>query len=192
VRFQVTTVVLLAVMGGASLKAAEKAAVDVYMCDRDGSPLLLGRGMALASALFDRIGVRLHWRTGELPAGQNALGIRTVEHAPESATAGALASTHLLGAFGTEVTVYGDRMRRLFDDRPSLREVAAAYVLAHELAHAMQGVARHSESGIMKAQWSRDDYQEMVFHKLRFSATDVALIHFGLSPQSPAMNLAER
>ena len=191
-RFQVTTVVLLAAMGGGSLRAAEKAAIDVYMCDRDGSALLLGHGMALASAIFDRIGVRLHWRTGELPAGQNAFGIRTVERAPESATAGALASTHLLSAFGTEITVYGDRMRRLLDDRPSLREVAAAYVLAHELAHAMQGVARHSESGIMKAQWSRDDYQEMVFHKLGFTATDVALIHFGLSPQSPAENVAER
>ena len=56
----------------------------------------------------------------------------------------------------------------------------------------MQGVARHSESGILKAQWSRDDYQEMVFHKLGFTATDVALIHFGLSPRSPAENVAER
>ena len=108
-RFQVTTVVLLAAMGGGSLRAAEKAAIDVYMCDRDGSALLLGHGMALASAIFDRIGVRLHWRTGELPAGQNAFGIRTVERAPESATAGALASAHLLSAFGTEITVYGDR-----------------------------------------------------------------------------------
>jgi hypothetical protein len=191
-RFQVTTVVLLAAMGGGSLNAAEKMAVDVYISGSDGSDLLLEPGMTLASAIFDRIGVRLHWHTGELPAGQNAFGIRTVEHAPESATAGALASTHLVGAFGTEITVYGDRMRCFLGDHPSLREVAAAYVLAHELAHAMQGVARHSESGIMKAQWSRDDYQEMALHKLAFTAADIALIHFGLAPQSPMSNVAER
>jgi hypothetical protein len=191
-RFQAATVVLLAVMGGGSLNAAEKVVVDVYISGRDGSALLLGPGMPLASAIFERIGVRLHRHTGELPAGQNAFGIRTVEHAPESATAGALASTHLVGALGTEITVYGDRMRRFLGDHSSLREVAAAYVLAHELAHAMQGVARHSESGIMKAQWSRGDYQEMVFHKLAFTATDVALIHFGLAPQSPISNVAER
>jgi len=72
----------------------------------------------------------------------------------------------------------------------------------------MQGVARHSESGILKANWSRQDFQAMVFHKLAFTPLDVELIHRGLAVQqasrrsepvlvaasdSPAVfNLAER
>ena len=58
-----------------------------------------------------------------------------------------------------------------------------AYVLAHELAHAMQGVARHSESGILKAHWSNADCVEMAFHTLAFTQFDVELIHRGLAFQ---------
>jgi hypothetical protein len=50
---------------------------------------------------------------------------------------------------------------------PSLAR-AAGYVLAHEVEHTMQGVARHSESGILKAHWSTEDFKEMTYHKLAF------------------------
>jgi len=73
-----------------------------------------------------------------------------------------------------------------------LKEVAAAYVLAHELAHAMQGVARHAESGIMKAHRSNEDYQDMFFHNLVFTTNDVELIHRGLAPQTAVSDVAER
>jgi|SRR5271157_5536129 len=194
-RFQLGTVVLLAAMGAAVMSAAEKTekkVVDVYVDGRDGSSILLGPGTAMASAIFDKIGVRIHWRTGAVPEGANAIGIRTAEHAAESATSEALASTHLVGALATEITVYKDRLQRFLDNHRSLKEVAAAYVLAHELAHAMQGVGRHSETGIMRAHWSNEDYQEMVFHKLAFASVDVDLIHRGLTPQVASSNVAER
>jgi hypothetical protein len=84
-------------------------------------------------------------------------------------------------AAAVEITVYKDRIRRFLDGHASLKGVAAGYVLAHELAHAMQGVARHSESGIMKAQWSGEDFTAMVYHKLAFTPVDVELIHRGLA-----------
>jgi hypothetical protein len=61
----------------------------------------------------------------------------------------------------------------------------------------MQGVPRHSESGVLKAHWSNDDYQEMIFHKLVFTNLDVDLIHRGLALQlanriASGSNLAER
>ena len=51
----------------------------------------------------------------------------------------------------------------------------------HELSHAMQGEARHSESGILKAQRSRQDYANMMLRRLAFTPRDVELIHLGLT-----------
>jgi hypothetical protein len=54
------------------------------------------------------------------------------------------------------------------------------HVIAHEVTHILQGVLRHSESGVMKARWSNADYQEMTWKPLRFTDEDVVLIHRGL------------
>jgi len=81
-----------------------------------------------------------------------------------------------VGSAGTEIAVY----RTAFNASRQPwqpRGVGIGYVLAHELAHVMQGVGRHSESGILKAQWSSDDFEEMIFHKLAFTNFDVELIH---------------
>ena len=118
-----------------------------------------------------------------MPPVSNALVIRTLEHAPESAAPEALAASRLLDSSRVEIMVYQDRLQRFLDSYRTLARVAVAYVLAHELAHAMQGVPRHSESGILKAHWSEQDYQDMVFHKLVFTAADVELLHKGLGLQ---------
>ena len=94
-------------------------------------------------------------------------------------------SAQLLGSSGPEITVYNDRVRRFLADHPSLTEVAAGYVLAHELAHVMQGIARHSDAGILKARLSREDYKEMTIHKLAFTSSDVVLIHGASEVTSP-------
>ena len=138
------------------------------------------------------LGVRLKWHAGDLRAAHDAgpngavqttFGIRTVEHAPNSVTSSALASAQGLGSSGAEITVYEDRVRRFLADHPTLRWVAAGYVLAHELAHVMQGIVRHSESGILKANWSSGDFTRMMYFKLAFTQSDVTLIHQGLALQ---------
>jgi hypothetical protein len=169
---------------------SDRAAVDVYISERDDASLRLGLGTAQTSEIFKGIGIRLKWHTGELPAarssdregaGRAAFGIRTVEHAPASATAGALASAEVSGSFGVEITLYKARVKRLVANHPSLERAVVGYVLAHELAHVMQGVPRHSGSGILKAQWSKDDFERMMLHELAFSALDAELIHRGLA-----------
>jgi hypothetical protein len=44
-----------------------------------------------------------------------------------------------------------------------------SHVLAHEIAHVLQGVSRHSESGILKARWDREDFFLMQQHRLNFT-----------------------
>ena len=54
------------------------------------------------------------------------------------------------------------------------------HVIAHEVMHILQGVARHSESGVMKANWTGADYQRMAWKPLPFTEEDVLLIYRGL------------
>lgn len=187
---RLAAVVVLAALDADNVFAAEKTCVDVYISAHDDSALLLGPGKVLASSIFDRIGIRLVWHNGKVPTANGAVrtdaflpvfAIRTLDHALNSTNPGALASVHIVGSSGTEITVYKDRLQRFLADNANLSNVAAGYVLAHELAHVMQGGARHSESGIMKANWTREDYQAMVFHKLVFTQLDVELIHRGLA-----------
>jgi len=65
------------------------------------------------------------------------------------------------------------------DLRPPAR-MLLAYIFADEIAHALQGVGRHSKSGIMKAEWTIDDYRAMLAPRLEFTADDVELIRAGL------------
>jgi hypothetical protein len=64
-------------------------------------------------------------------------------------------------------------------------------VLAHELTHALEGVARHSSEGLMKAVWSGRDYAGMVSRRpLAFAAEDLDLLraHFN-KEMSPTLTL---
>ena len=174
-------VLILMAAAGPGLGESKQSTIDVYINSDDASAQLLGSGTVLASDIFKKIGVPIKWHTGKLEVGRSGFGIRTADHAPETASAGALAASRLSGGSWVEITVYRDRLERFLDDHRSLSGAAAGYVLTHELAHAMQGVARHSEAGILKAQWSTQDYQEMMYHKLAFAPVDVELIHQGLA-----------
>ena len=175
-RIQWATVIFLAAISAADINAEEKIDVDVYISDKISPTKILEHNKAIVSSIFDRVGVQIHWHEGE--AGLRSFGIRLVEGAPPSASSEALASTSLGGA---EITVYYDRVRqRLSRAHPGAAKVALAYVFAHELAHAMQRIARHSESGILKADWSNDDFAAMLFNTLAFTDSDTNLIRTGL------------
>jgi hypothetical protein len=86
---------------------------------------------------------------------------------------------------------YGDSNVRIviFYDRVQsvLRSVCVAptavfgHVLAHELGHVLEGVDRHSKTGVMKARWSKSDFDQMGKGPLEFAPEDVELILRGLA-----------
>jgi hypothetical protein len=51
-------------------------------------------------------------------------------------------------------------------------------VLVHEVSHILEGVSRHSDSGVMKARWTGNDFA------LGFAQMDVELIHEGLDARA--------
>ena len=56
-----------------------------------------------------------------------------------------------------------------------------AHVLVHEITDILQGVTRHSSQGVMKAQWSQQDFNLMLGRSLEFASFDVDLIHDGIA-----------
>ena len=173
--------ILLGAVGTGRMEAAGKIAVDVYV-QKENWPQPLQYAQAQTTGIFKGSGVRVIWHAGDLPAarcaGRPCIGIRMAAQAPASLTPLALATARPYGTSGTLIDIYADRVR------PALNEVSdvlLAYIFAHELAHVMVGSDYHSDSGILKAQWSYADHVAMRMRRLRFTAGDSERIREGLT-----------
>ncbi len=132
---------------------------------------------SLASKMFARIQVRVDWSELRFcPVGGSALQVSLSDHTPEHQLPGALAFA--LPYEGSHIVVFLDRVRK---SDPNCVACSLAYVLVHEVTHILEGITRHSKSGIMKAQWDRNDHFEMTLGRLEFAAEDVDLIYRGLN-----------
>ena len=61
-------------------------------------------------------------------------------------------------------------------DQPNLEPVLLGHAMVHEMTHLLQGIARHSATGVMKAHWDSGDYLEMKRHLLAFTPEDIQMI----------------
>jgi hypothetical protein len=62
--------------------------------------------------------------------------------------------------------------------------------MAHEITHVVQGIARHSQAGVMKAYWNVHDIWQMVYKPLPFAPEDIDLIQRGLRPRPASLTSA--
>jgi len=81
------------------------------------------------------------------------------------------------------IVVFLDRVAEL--NRNKGLSVLAS-VLVHEITHVLEGVSRHSSTGIRKARWDYRDYFEMSRRPLPFAQEDVNLIYNGLKARHMA------
>jgi hypothetical protein len=72
--------------------------------------------------------------------------------------------------------VKNDRVK----NRPGYASAVLGHVIAHESTHILQGAIWHSETGVMKAQWTGDDFQHMDWKPLQFTDEDIVRIQRGL------------
>lgn len=149
--------------------------LTVYICDNNTvDPLIEEPAKALASDMFAKIGVNLHWRNGQPSRGQaGAIVVEFVTDVPNTFKPGALA--YALPFEGVHIRVFANRI----NDHSSPRQVLA-HVMVHEITHILQGEARHSAEGIMKARWTPEDLANMAVKPLSFAAGDVDLIYAGM------------
>ena len=124
----------------------------------------------IASRMFAGIGVEIRWENGRPTPSQLAcerpIVIRLTmdtrgTRAGDLQAAGPDAAAFAQPYEGVHVTIFYDRVTQAAKGHtPMLQSVLLAHVLAHEIAHMIQGCSRHSRSGVMKPHWSFEDCRD--------------------------------
>jgi hypothetical protein len=132
------------------------------------------------SKLFAGIGVAIEWHAADAcPSASGAIRAVVSDQVPPRGDDGDLACAFPFE--GTRIVIFYGRIKEMAQDRHLLLSRLLAYVLAHEIAHVLQWTSQHSEAGIMKAKWSHADEIQIQLNTLRFTPSDVDLIHRGLA-----------
>jgi hypothetical protein len=188
----VRTVVASVLLAGICARAAAPApgpqrTVAICMGSGNTMPFLVTRAQATATQMFAAIGVQTEWHPSEryCKTRWESIIVRLSENTPPTRVPGALAYARPYD--GAPIEVFYDRIMAA---EPRRVPTLLAHVLAHEVAHILQGVNRHSEEGIMKARWNEGDHREMSWKPLPFTSEDVELIQRGLDAR--ALRLAKR
>ena len=82
---------------------------------------------------------------------------------------------------GVRITVFHDRLQPVFEAMPSWGGSILGNIMAHEITHVLQGIRRHSETGLMRARWSPEDYIQIKKKPLPLTAYDIELIRSGVA-----------
>jgi hypothetical protein len=135
--------------------------------------VMLAKGMA--SKMFEEIGIRLDWGNSSQKAPARPVQVELVTGVPAERLPGALGFARGFG--DGRIQVFYNRIA----PRGTLAGPVLAHVMAHEIAHVLVGSNDHSQTGIMKAEWTASDYAEMKFRPLSFSHWDIRVIHSGLA-----------
>jgi hypothetical protein len=144
----------------------------------------LGPEFALArhivAQMFNGIGVIIEWHRIAKNCPSESILILFETGASSELLPLALAYTQPYK--GTQVHIFLDRVRTLANGR-QMRDLLA-HVMAHEIAHLLQGTVRHSDRGVMKARWDSSDYFQMGQKPLEFTPSDIQSIHSALEERN--------
>jgi len=185
---RISRLVALAMVLGMNTQAARaertaKQKVTVYLVNDANVPSpVLSRARTLAAEMFAVVGVYIDWRAGQRSESQlsreGAISVLLALDTPAElkASVGAFAAP----SEGVHITVLYEHLAWSLA-KPGLAPALLAHVLVHEITHIFEGIARHSETGIMKANWTSGDYYEMQTKMLPFASEDVEVIHRGLA-----------
>jgi hypothetical protein len=145
----------------------------------DARPLIVAE--KLASKIFADIGVETEWAERLHPTNScqvNAAVVITLSY-DTSPKDDPRAWAYARPYERKHIVVFWDRVQQKVP--PARAPVLLAYILVHEITHILQGINRHSKSGVMKAEWDADDFFKMWSGRpLGFTELDVELIHLGL------------
>jgi hypothetical protein len=179
---KIAAMTLMAAMVGVGAEPKQtQQKVTVYLRESGHvPPEVRGPAVYLANKMFATIGIRLDWRSGEPPrtSSTRPIGVELATDTPANLLPGTLGSA--MPYEGVHIRVFYDRIRNDVVPRSAL----LAHVLVHEIAHILQESDQHSESGVMKAVWTRPDYVRMRTETLSFTPGDVKLIHLGLASRA--------
>jgi hypothetical protein len=146
-----------------------------------GAPAaIVGQAERELTRMFDEIGVHVEWRRADRHADSRA-AVRLILVARE---AGDLRHTRDVVMGATIWTDEGTPVVYVFYRRVEAEArrytvslaLVLASALAHEVGHVLMPDGGHSEAGLMRACWNRDDFNSVDRGQLRFIPEQVALI----------------
>jgi len=163
-------------LAGSAWAATKSDSQRLVVCIEDGKHAGVADARAKATSLLLSAGVKLEWHceAGFCKGQADAMVVSFRESTPKAFHPGALA--YALPYEGVHIEVFYDRIAQA---DPGLLPSLMANVIVHEITHILQGIDRHSASGVMKAVWTPSDYILMKRELLRFTAVDVVMIHDG-------------
>ncbi len=170
---------------GAQEQVTAQSASTIRVCVNSStyaSVLALNRAKAISSRMFATAGVALEWRSAGTAACRGLQPTRIVvldfaTNVPPSQHPGAMAYAFPYEA--VHIVVLFDRIEQ---NAGSATDVSAllAHVMTHEITHLLQGISRHSLTGVMKSHWDTHDFMQMAQNPLPFTPEDIDLIQQGL------------
>jgi len=184
IKTTVTMTLALAVSGQAA--GTIRVCVNSSALGTPASVLALARARTLSSQMFATAGVALEWRSTGAAACRGSQPVRIVvldfvTNMPPNQHPQAMA--YALPYEAVHVVVLFDRIEQNVRSATGVSALLA-HVMTHEITHILQGTARHSETGVMKAYWDIHDISQMPYRPLRFAQEDIDLIQAGLREHS--------
>jgi hypothetical protein len=178
---KITAAIAVGLALAASTQAADKVRVCVNPSPNTLSMVLI-RAEAMAARMFATAAVPIEWHTAERAVCRNPGETRAVildfdNDTPRGVHPGALAYANPYEAI--HIVVLYDRIATS-SGGPNQASALLAHVMAHEITHLLEGFARHSQTGVMKARWDARDFMQMALTPLPFEPEDIDLIQRGL------------
>ena len=183
-------------MTAAATAPSDRPAVEVFLPAVPGRNLVgaFQRARMVVTEAYAEIGVQVVWRSAASAppvCSQDPLHrkivVSLVDGVPPGLDGETAGFAKPYAQKGACVTLVMDQVRLTAERNPLSAGFLLGNVLAHEMGHVLEGVARHSETGMMKDRWSREEVMGMTFDRLHFSEFDRRLIlqSFASPPGAP-------
>jgi hypothetical protein len=147
----------LAQIGSKTLEQAEALTTGIFLRAGLNTQWMAGRTAAPTDLLTDFTAV-VGSRCGT-PGRSATIRIQILSHAPNGFAPQALGFSLPCARRGVQVTIYADRVEAVSHNTLVAFYRVLGYGLAHELGHVLLQSSAHEKSGLMKAVWSKDDWQ---------------------------------
>jgi hypothetical protein len=125
----------------------------------------------VASGMFEKAGVSLHWHRGRPKPHhmEQSITVGITSNTPRTFHPGALAYAEAYAGQleGVHVRVFFDRIEK--SGTSKLVPYLLGHVLVHEITHILENSDHHSEEGVMKRRWTANDLYEMSYRPSRLT-----------------------